>query len=125
MIMSDNVNEFIYKMKLKKKLLGGIKEESVYANMRKLSELYEEQIAGLKEQITGMQEQIETLQKQADTLEQNLIEAEENQKVELYRMKNNYTELLQAQQDKINRFREVCEGMSEQIGEALEQYRPR
>lgn len=125
MIVSDNVNEFIYKMKLKKKLLGGIKEDSVYTNMRKLSDLYEEQIAGLKEQIAELKEQVQALQEQTDALEQNLVETEENQKVELYRMRDNYTELLQTHQDRINRFREVCEGLSEQIGEALEQYQPK
>ncbi|MFA9462728.1 MAG: hypothetical protein ACERKN_00390 [Velocimicrobium sp.] len=108
MIQSENVNEFIDNMKLKRSVVGGIKEESVYENMRLLSDLYEAQVGEMKEQIRVLQEKNETME-QVYMQEQN-------------RLKSYFADKLSVHQRKLNQFMDACQEFSDDVKVALEEY---
>lgn len=115
MILSEDINEFIYNMKLKKSVLGGIKEESVYENMRKLSDMYEAQISEMKKQLKTLQEQNDNTTRDYNEMKQKLTK-------EINSNKRNYIDRLKIHQVKISQFMEACESFSEEVQEALEKY---
>ena len=114
MILAENVNEFIYNMKFKKNIWGGIKEASVYENMRKLSDLYEATIS-------KMEVKIRVIQEQADSIGQDYNEVKEKQAEEINLIRRNYIELLEAYQTKINQFMEDCKTLSVEVSYALDE----
>jgi hypothetical protein len=115
MIALENVNEYISNMRFKKSFVGGVKEESVYENMRKLSDLYEQKINEMTEQIKSLKD--ETLNLTQDN--QELIEIKDRQQEEIKRTKRNYVMLLQSHQSKISQFMEACVGFSDEISKAV------
>jgi len=116
MILTEQVDEFIYNMKFKKSLVGGIKESSAYQNMRKLSDMYESQISNLNEQLHDLQEK-------SDNTEQVFNELKEKHEKELDEIKNKTLDVLNQHQAKIDQFLKTCEEFSNDIGSTLEEYK--
>jgi len=115
MILTEQVDEFIYNMKFKKSVVGGIKESSVYQNMRKLSDMYESQISDLKAQLHDLQEK-------SNNTEQVFNELKEKHEEELDNLKSKSLDILTQHQDKIDQFLKTCEEFSNDVGFALEEY---
>lgn len=108
MIESEEVNEFIENMKLKKSVVGGIREDSVYENMRALSDLYEAQIEELKKKISDLED---ALQKKDASLQEEKLA-----------MDTIFINTFQAHQLRINEFQQVINGFSDEVADALAQY---
>jgi len=115
MILTEQVDEYIYNMKFKKSVIGGIKESSVYENIRKLSDMYEKQISDLKEQLHDLQEKNNNTECVFNELK---VKHEE----ELDRIKNKSLDVLNHHQTKIVEFLKTCEEFSNDVGSALEEY---
>jgi len=116
MILTEQVDEFIYNMKFKKSVIGGIKEASVYQNIRKLSDIYEVQISDMKEQLYILQEK-------SNNTEKVFNELKEKHEAELDTIKNESLDVLNRHQAKIDEFLKSCEEFSNDVGSALEAFK--
>lgn len=108
MIESENINEFIFNMKLKKNILRGISEKSVYENMRQLTDLYEEKINELNIKISE-------LEKLSENLEKELLETKIMYQKDAVEIKAEYRKKIEDNKKLLVDLAEACEILTDKI----------
>ncbi len=124
MTASERVNEFIYNMKLKKSIIGGIKEESVYENMQKIRDIYETQMNDEKEQMKVLKDKSDKLEQEINKLEQDFNNLKQAHEQELHAVRSNCVSVLTSHQSRMNQFLESCIDLSEDVKKAIEECQP-